>query len=48
MDFSSPVVILALVAGGLSVVGIAKPSWPIVAVAALLLSVALLILGNKK
>jgi len=43
MDFSSPVVILAVVAGGLAVVGIVKPSWPCVPVAVLLLAVAILI-----
>lgn len=43
MNLSNPTVILALVAGILAVIGILKPSWPVVAVGLLLLAVAVLI-----
>jgi len=42
-DPKTPALILTLIAMGLSVLGIAKPQWPIVAVAVLLLAVAMLI-----
>ncbi len=48
MNFSSPAVILAIVAGGLAVVGIFKPSWPITSVAVLLLAIAVLVVANGK
>jgi hypothetical protein len=40
--------ILAVIAGGLAVVGIIKPQWPLVAVSCLLLAVAIVCLTNGK
>ncbi len=47
MNFSSPPVILAIVAGGLAIVGLFKPAWPITPVAVLLLAIAVLVMAAK-
>lgn len=39
--------ILAIVAGGLAVISLLKPQWPLVPVAVLLLSVAVVIIAWK-
>lgn len=44
---ASPAVILTVIAIILAVGGIIKPSWPLVAVAALLEGVAILLIASK-
>lgn len=41
----STIQILAAIAGGLAVIGLIKPSWPVVAVSCLLLAIAVYIKG---
>jgi hypothetical protein len=46
MNFNAPT-ILACVAGGLAIINLIKPQWPLMPVACLLLSVAIVLIGAK-
>jgi hypothetical protein len=48
MNANTPTIILAVVAGGLAIIGLIKPTWPLVPVAALLLAVAVVLLATAK